>query len=66
MLVLLPKQNAVKVARFGIDPGLIGFKTIPGKLYFLINGHEVVKTRYEKVCSRINLSGWNFAGLHDV
>ncbi|KAF2740899.1 cytochrome P450 [Polyplosphaeria fusca] len=48
LLLLLPKRNAVGAVRCGIDPGLFGFKTIPGKLHFLINGHKVVKARYEK------------------
>lgn len=61
LLVLLPKRNAVKAARFGIDPGLLGFKTVPGKLYFLIKGHEVVKARYEKVGSLIDLVRVEFA-----
>jgi hypothetical protein len=57
LLLLLPKRNAVRVARYGIDPGLLGLKTVPGKLYFLINGHKVVETRYKQVRSRANLVG---------
>lgn len=47
--LFIPKQNAVRAERVGVDPGIFGFKTIPAKIKFLVHGYSLVKRRYAEV-----------------
>lgn len=46
----IPKRNKVNAKRIGIDPGLLGFKTLAAKINFLLHGHSLVNEQYLQVC----------------